>query len=71
MMSKTDELLFKADAAARKLQQKKYGRAYGIESSQVQGLIMALGEILDEMQIEIDHKSDYHSGDYSSRLIGS
>ena len=52
MITRSEELLAKADAAARKFQQEKYGEEYGIQSTQVRGLIVALGEMLDNVQAQ-------------------
>jgi hypothetical protein len=49
-VTKAERLLALADQKAREVQLQRDGQEYGITSSQMQGLILALGEFLDQYE---------------------
>ena len=49
-VTKAEMLLALADKRAREVQVKRGDEEYGITSSQMQGLILALGDMLDEYE---------------------
>ena len=50
-VTKAETLLALADQKAREIQLKRDGQEYGITSSQMQGLILALGELLNQYEV--------------------